>query len=214
MKEKKLSPLMVCHLALTALLVIMSVAAIVSLLSGSILSGAALPAHYKTSMVLGMVLNLINVIALCSGITYILEGYSKRAAAMYKVFLLLTAVSTLFYAVTAASAMTAQPPFDAAGSVSHTQYIVHIILRAILINAAKILLLLVLAFGKDLGKRNTWIIFSVILVLDIIFSVLWKTPDNLVFVRITTVFSRLVMDGTIGLAIRGKYADKDARGTT
>ena len=151
-----------------------------------------------------IILNLVNVIALSAGITYILERYGKRAASVYKAFMLLTAVSCVFYAITAVSRMNAAELSVGAASV---------FLRTILPMALKLILLLVLAFGKDLGKRNTWIVFGVILVLDVIYSVLWIIPGEQALVRVTTIFARLAMTGTIGLAIRGKYADKDARGT-
>ena len=178
---------------------------IVSLLTGTLISGSMIPAQYRTSMILTIFLNLVNVIALSAGITYILERYGKRAASVYKAFMLLAAVSCVFYAVTATFRMNAAE--QTIGTVS-------VFLRAILPMAIKLILLLVLAFGKDLGKRNTWIVFGVILVLDVLYSVLWIIPGEQALIRITTVFARLAMTGTIGLAIKGKYDDKDARGTT
>lgn len=204
MKEKSLTPLMRCHLALMAVLAVMSIVSIVSLLSGAVMSGAMLPARYKTSMIFEIVLNVVNVIALSAGIVYIQERYGKRAAAVYKAFLVSAAVSCVFCAVTGAYRLTA------ADAVPAAQYV----LRAVLPMAVKLVLLLLLAFGRDLGKRNSWIIFGVILVLDVIYSLLCIVPGDMGFAWITTVFARLVMDGTIGLSIRGKYADKDARGTT
>lgn len=204
MTEKKLTPLMYIHLGLMVLLDIMSVVVIVSLLAGTLISGSVIPAHYRASMILTIILNLVNVIAISAGITYILERYGKRAASVYKAFMLLAAVSCVFYAITAAYRMNAAEASIGASSV---------FLRAILPMALKLILLFVLAFGRDLGKRNTWIVFGTILVLDVIYSVLWIISGEQVLVRVTTIFARLAMTGTIGLASRGKYADKDARGT-
>lgn len=204
MTEKKLTPLMHIHLGLMVLLDIMSGVVIVSLLIGTLISGSMIPAPYRTSMILTILLNLVNVIALSAGITYILERYGKRAASAYKAFMLLTAISCVFYAITGTSRMNAAELSIGAASV---------FLRAVLPMAFKLILLLVLAFGKDLGKRNTWIVFGVILVLDVIYSVLWIIPGEQTLVRIVMVFARLAMTGTIGLSIKGKYDDKDARGT-
>lgn len=76
----------------------------------------------------------------------------------------------------------------------------------------KTIALLVLVFVKDLGKRNTWIVFCILIFVDLVGGLSYL-GDAVVAQRLIATLSRLTMDGSIGLAIRGKYADKDARGT-
>lgn len=75
----------------------------------------------------------------------------------------------------------------------------------------RIVILLLIAFGKDLGKRNTWILFYIVLAIDLLYGILFVPHKYLVLLIIVGVIGKLVIDGTIGLAIRGKYADKEAR---
>ena len=93
-------------------------------------------------------------------------------------------------------------------------------INALLISKAvlgviKILVLLLLAFWKDLGKKRTYILFVVLLLLDIgiggllILNMLNKGFD-FSFVGVVTA---LIVDVTVGLAIHGKYADKAERGS-
>ena len=82
------------------------------------------------------------------------------------------------------------------------------------LNACKIILLLLLGFGKDLGERKTWTIFYILLAVDglklvlAIFNMLGIGFDFSFMGYVTA----LIADGTIGLAIRGKYENKKARG--
>ena len=64
-------------------------------------------------------------------------------------------------------------------------------------------------------KRNTWILFGALVVLTLVYGILFlpRYFNYRFLVILTTVFSKLVLIGTIAFAIRGKYADKDARGT-
>ena len=73
-----------------------------------------------------------------------------------------------------------------------------------------ILALLALLFIKDLGKTKTWIIFFILLAMELVLAVL-TFDKNEVMSSIAGNLSRLVLDGTIGIAIREKYADKAAR---
>ena len=74
----------------------------------------------------------------------------------------------------------------------------------------KLFVLFTLAVWKDLGKWMTWILFYVLLGVDIAAAIVTGIPMG-VLSTITAIASALLIDGTIGLFIRGKYADKEAR---
>ncbi|MCR4831243.1 MAG: hypothetical protein K5883_07320 [Pseudobutyrivibrio sp.] len=78
------------------------------------------------------------------------------------------------------------------------------------LNACKILILLTLAFGKDLGEKKTLAIFYMLLTADGIKMVL--AIVNMLSIGFDLSFAgyvtALICDGTIGLAIRGKYENK------
>ena len=74
-----------------------------------------------------------------------------------------------------------------------------------------VLMLLILIFAKDLGRTRSWCVFYVLLALDLILAIL-TFDGREALSSIASGLTRLVLDGTIGLAIRAKYADKAARG--
>ncbi len=139
------------------------------------------------------------LLMLLSGILYLFNEYSKRAAIFYKVFLCLIMV------VTAAVIFID----NTIGTINAL-----LISKAVL-GVVKILVLLLLAFWKDLGKKKTYILFTLLLLLDIgiggllILNMLNKGFD-FSFVGVVTA---LIVDVTVGLAIHGKYADKAERGS-
>jgi hypothetical protein len=133
------------------------------------------------------------------GAIYIIKDYSKQAAVFYKAFLFLHVgvcvlsiiVNLFFYTVT-------------------LLMVVICILYAI--KAADLLLLV---FGKDLGSKKTWILFYVILGLDVaslILSVMNMVNVGFDF-SFTGYVTALIADGTIGLSVKGKYENKEARGS-
>ena len=188
--KKKLSPLMMFHLALMAILALATLVSLIVLLMGN---GADNVDVYYGAFSFGpQVSALLNLAALACGIIYLLKGYRKEASNYYKAFI---AMMAAFYAI------TAYPGYVTDG------FSVGVILQMV-----KIILLLVLAFAKDLGKRNTWIVFWVMIAVYAVFLMVKNNFAGMALYRIVVVFSKLVMDGTIGLAIKGKYDDKDARG--
>lgn len=184
MKEKKFNFPMVLHLILMVTLGILNVIALISYFTGT-----------AAPKLLDVLLHIFNVLALASGLIYLLKGYSKSAAIYYKVFMLLTAVSSVILS----TAFITDFGFNVGSALLFVE----------------IAILLILTFAKDLGKRNTWIFFGALLVLTLLYGILFapKYFNYRFFVILTTIFSKLVLIGTVGFAIRGKYADKDARGT-
>ncbi len=141
----------------------------------------------------GALYNVINCLALVFGIVYLRKGYN------YKLFLLLVAASNLALIGTM---------FTYAGLQGIR---LTIAAGAIII---KIILILALAFAKDLGRRNSRIIFCVLLTVELIYGFLFAPRGFLPVSIIVLVLSRLIMTGVIGLAIKGKYEDKASRGAS
>ncbi len=137
-------------------------------------------------------LNVFNMIALACGFIYVSRNYEKAAAKWYKAFILVTTIPNIIIAVYS---------FSERGPGPYLALLV-----------VKIALLVVIAFWKDLGKNDTWYMFAALFVLDIIFIFVFGKGEDVEQFRIIAVASKLVLTGTIGLAIAGKYADKAARG--
>ena len=192
MKGKKLTPLMWCHLFLMILLAAASIVSIFLMMFSE--RSDSFQEYFSILKVGTYLFALLNAAAMICGILYLTSGYSKRAAGYYKAFIVLAAA---FNAVTVYTTIYSQ-----GFGVGAVMMIV------------KVLLLLALAFWPNLGKRNTWILFGIMLAIDLLFGVLFGSDSSVAVYRLILVLSKLVMDGTIGLAIRGKYQDKDARGTT
>ena len=193
---KKYNPFTLVHLILMLLLLLFSGVAAVMMIGGF---GLRVAGVERLHMLLRGVFNIANAAALLLGVIYLLNEYSKQAARYYKAFLAsLTAETALLILLDLL--------FDKTQAV-------HI--AGATCEAITILLLCLLIFKKDLGRQKTWVLFGALLALDIIVITLTfvdATPDLLIY-RIATAASRLVLTVTIGLAIRGKYADKARRGT-
>ena len=141
------------------------------------------------------------MVALILCFVYCWNHYSKQAAGYYKGFLCLSACASVL-TVFAVSSVDALNMNLASAPVI-----------AVAIMVVKAVLLLVLGFWKDLGEKNTWIVFYIILVLVMIFGFLFADVSSVRFYRIGQTIARLAVDGTIGLSIRGKFEDKKARGS-
>lgn len=192
MTARKRDPLTLFHLASMAILALTNIASAIVFISSAT---PAMAAEYNTS-VLAIAsygcLNIINTLALICGIAYLLQGYSKESGYLYHGFMLLTAIACV---CTTVGVILAQG-FG----------------FSVIVLIAKIFILFALAYGKDLGERNTWTLFSVLVALDVLLVILFGSGGVLIY-RIVTTLTRLFIDSTIGLAILGKYRDKAARGT-
>ena len=198
--KKKLSPLMICDLVLMVLLLVFSLVCVVMIFGGLKPAPPQYSDSEKTAWYVYGAVNLVNLLALACGIVYICKGYSKQAAGYYKAFMFLLAVASIPNIIV--NILISQ------GSSAILQSLPLSI--AIMVFKAAILLLLV--FWKDLGRRNTWILFFVLLILDIIYGFLFGDISGIRAFRVVTILSRLVTDGTIAIAIYGKFADKVRRG--
>lgn len=138
--------------------------------------------------------------ALIAGYIHLRSGYQKTKADYYKAFLLLTALSYIF-------AMIYQ--------VLTNGFDIAVVFRIVYIA-----ILFVLAFAKDVGEKNTWLLFYILLASDQIALILRlidilpaSRPVNTNIALIIMVVTTRVLLGSIGLSIYGKYADKQNRGT-
>lgn len=195
--KKKLSPIMIVHLVLLILMILFNTFSAIMILNGG---GAESPSSAEQlSIYLYGIISILNIIAFVCGIVYLLKRYSKQGAALYKAFMLLFFIIQLLYIW-----LNIQ-----SNSYAHLNNFV----PSVILASLRAIFFLVFAFWKNLGKRNTWIIFGVYFAMNIISMLLFSDSSYVTLYIIISSLSGLVKDGTIGLAIRGKYADKDARGT-
>lgn len=189
--------LMTCHFVIMGILAVFNAVSMVMLIKGP--SNLMYP-------ILGILLYAFLTLALVFGIIYLRGGYRKQYAVFYKLFLFFLVVGYLCGIVS--TILEYGPNF------------------ATIIQIIWIAGLLILAFWSNLGKRDSWILYAVLFVLQIIWAIsavitslnLFKTLDQfsgtaLIFTMLAAVFSRLLLLGSVGLALKGKYDDKDARGT-
>lgn len=195
MEKKKLSILTSCHLVLMVIMALVSLATIILLTFGlnslpaSLAKIAAQKGPALTSYVIVLVLNFF---ALVTGIIYIRKGYTKAAAKYYRIFIILTVASNLVSAV---------------ASVLYQGFDIAFVFKIV-----KILLLLLLVFGKDLGERNTWIVLVAAIVADLIYDFFFDPVQGGFIHFLVLTVTRILCMSTIGLSIYGKFEDKKARG--
>ena len=193
---KKNSPLKLLHLALMVILMFGSSFATVMFFTRN---EAAVAGKGEMEVILNGCVTLVVVLMLITGILYLVHGYKKNAAVYYLAFILLLVLVNLFVVLI---------------DVLYTQKTPLIIIKCILYSA-KIIVLLIMAFGKNLGKKMTWTLLYVVVALDIagmIVMLIYMFQNGFDFALIG-VFAAIVADVTMGLAIRGKYEDKESRGS-
>ena len=151
------------------------------------------------SNITNIVLMAVIFSMLIMGAVYIIKDYSKQASVFYKAFLFLHVGVCVLSII-----------------VNLVYYTVNPLMIAIcILYGFKALDLLILVFWKDLGQKRTWILFCVILGLDIVALIL--AVINMVNIgfdfSFTGYVTALIADGTIGLSVRGKYENKASRGS-
>ncbi|WP_044913544.1 hypothetical protein [Butyrivibrio sp. WCE2006] len=194
-QKKQASLLIMIHLALMALMMIGTMGAMIHFIIDSINANAAGFSNQANAFMMLVILAMLIV-----GILYLVKGYTKQAAVYYKLFLILNVavcVLTIFI------------------DLCFYQVNIWMIIISVL-NVCKTILLLLMAFGKDLGEKKTWTIFYMLLTADGIKLIL--AIINMVSIGFDFSFAgyvtALISDGTIGLAARGKYENKKMRGRT
>lgn len=199
---KKLGPLKIIHLVLMIILLILSLISAVMLFAGVGFNFGMLQTNNKLSVILFGIFNVVNAAALCFGIVYSLKGYTKKAAFFYKASLFTRVIATAICFVM----MTFN--FNVSGIT------IALIISIMVLLALKGVIMAYMTFKKNLGKENTWKLFHVLVVIDVVLGVLFIFNRGVMLLHtLVNIFSRLALDCTIGLAVRGKYEDKDERGT-
>ena len=193
MEKGKYSKLMVGHLIVMAALCLMSIASAIIIFTGNIPSGyETLGEAYKTTHTLYGIAHIVNALALACGMTYLMKGSSKQTAIWYKAFVVQVMLGVLLRLI----GTLIMPGFG--------------LPAALMIGV--IIALLVLSFVKNLGEKNTWIVFYILLALELVLAIV-SIDKGEVLSSIAGGLIRLVLAGSIGLAIHAKYADKKARHT-
>ncbi|MCR4590119.1 MAG: hypothetical protein K5668_04810 [Lachnospiraceae bacterium] len=193
---KKSSPLRIIHLTLMIILLASSSISTVLFFSGF---EPAVAGKERMEVILNGCSTMVVMLMLLTGVLYLVHGYKKNAAVYYKAFLLLLVLVNLMVIIL---------------DILYAEKTPLVVIKCVLY-AVKIILLLLMAFGKDLGREKTWLLLYVVVGLDIaamivVLIILFTTTFDFSLVGI---IAALLADATIGLAIRGKYADKDSRGT-
>ncbi|WP_408071144.1 hypothetical protein [Butyrivibrio sp. JL13D10] len=204
MNEKKFSIFMLCHLGIMAILAILDLINGVLTIASS-MKGTGLTQVSSLNMAIAFTY-LLTVIAIFFGISYIIQGYSKQSSDCYKLFILMVSVANC---CTLVAFMIALKNLSAIPEIPDNKTFISL---GTVMLIAKIVLLLLLWTGKDLGKIRTWCVWVIILVIDLGIGLLFITPATFWFYRVLFVVSRLAIDLTIALSIHGKYSDKEARG--
>ena len=197
---KNLSPIMKVHLGLMVVLLLFSFVGALVMFIGAGFNLDAYPAGTGTLVRLYGLVNLINALALGCGIVYLANGYAKRVAVYYKFFLLLVLVSSLLHIYLPGCASNI-------GSGRALFPLCQVIM------ALKVAVLALLVFAPDLGEQRTRILFFILVALDILYVLCVGDTDAFRAYRVISIMSKVAFDMTILLAILGKYADKDRRGT-
>ena len=196
MDDKKYFPLRVLHIVLLGVALVLCVIAFFSWVTTAYVNNSFSNGATVTSLIQGVV----EVIALGAAILYSVSGFKKSAAGSYKVFASLLVLTLVLRVV----------GFFFEDKIS---------LIAIIAYAASAMGTAVLAFGKDLGKRNALTIFAIIAALMVIMmaTVIMRAASgaygDLALNRLSGALANLLLVGTFGNMIYGKYIDKASRGS-
>ena len=194
---KKFSPFMIFHLVLMSALFLSACFSMVMFIGGFKL---AVEGRGMAEVLMNGLLLLVVIAMFAVGILYSLNEYGKKSAIYYKTFLLLLLAITIL-AIFLDTLFVAE---------LHPLLTVKAVLYVV-----KALVLIGLVFWKDLGKTKTFALAFSLMALDIISVALWivyllGTSFNF---SIIGGIAALVADITVLLAVKGKYKDKEERGS-
>ena len=191
----KKSPFMIAHVILTVALILLNAAGLfVFIFQLNTAEGSEI-----VRILLNVFMMMMFMAMLIVGITYLLNNYGKHAAFFLKAFLLLQVIITVLTVII---------------DLSFGQ-IRSLVVAETVLYAFKILFLLALTFWKNLGKERSFVLFFSILVIDVvalILAIVYMSKIGFDF-SLAGYIAAIIADGTTGLALRGKYKDKEARGT-
>lgn len=151
--------------------------------------------------VLSYVSALVMSVALIIAIIYIINGYGKKDAKLYKLFLLFFAIATLLDIAINASAGTYTSVFTALNTV----------FLAVSFGA-----LCTLYFAKDLGEivsKNLALAPMVINIIILIMAIFAYSGSLLLFSMCLFSVRHIILGAVLYISVKSKYEDKEARGT-
>ena len=191
MEKRKIDAKVIAHLVFMALLFAVNVASAIIVLTGNTPGGFAVNGEEgKTTLILYGIAHIVNALALACGFLYLVRGGGKNVAAWYKSFIVLMVTGVTLRMV----GSILFPGFGAPACL----------MIGIVVG------LLVLAFVPNLGKQNTWIIYTALLTTEVCLAIVIFEPAEAVS-SIVGSLTRLVLEGTLGILIFQKYDDKAAR---
>ena len=188
MENKKYLPIKIIHL-------ILMVAAIVFCCLSLTKINLSTVNFFNSAMIVAYI---TEIIALISGIVYLAYGYKKNAAIYYKAFMVILVIAQAVFCYWQLLGVIAPEPLTA-GIVA-------------ILNIVPLIMLTILATGKDLGKTKSYIIVAIILACrigTIILDLVALGFGPIIYFRISDV----LLAGTAFFMVTGKYLDKAARGT-
>ena len=148
-------------------------------------------------MVMNILAHLISLTAIIFGFIYVWNFYGKNVAVFYEFFFLFLSTSLGLRIMN--SVLTGVPLFVA------------------LLDFVALLSTILLAIGRDLGKKNSWIIFGIHFTAEL-FVILYSmikgysgAPADMFEYPVSVAVISFVVLSTIALIIHGKYSDKEAR---
>ena len=148
----------------------------------------------------------VALIATASAIYYIVRGFSKNSAPAYKAFMIISAV--YFQAICCTNAVAPE-------QFSNTLYVgIFVATNCLLFG-----LFLLLGVAKDMGKKQTFticIISIVLTLLALIECIFWDKSNlgpGLGYLLLTRVATRFILAAVACFMVYFKYQDKEARGT-
>ena len=188
MENKKYLPVKIVHLILMLAAIVLCCVSLTKLSADT---------EFFSDTGLRMVSYIAEIIALISGIVYLAYGYKKKAAVYYKFFMVILVIG------------------QAIICYRQTVGTFPIMPSAAILNIISLIVLVILATGKDLGKSKSYLIVAILLACRLIALIL----DIIVFSG-ATIFSVLshaasnvLLAGAVAFMVTGKYLDKDSRGT-
>lgn len=149
---------------------------------------------FSASNALSIIAIAFQLIAYFFALNYAFSGYKKDAAKSFRHFLYGYALSILVTMIS--SYVRGKAPINST---------IFAIIRFILV--------LILAYGKDLGKLNSYLLAEAVFILSFDTVIRQATNASALFRSLYTILSSLILSAVLWVFIVAKYQDKESRGT-
>lgn len=147
---------------------------------------------------------LLSTIALISALVYAMTGFGKRSAKFFMIYMLLFSVAEIPALISQIMSMV--------GHVSGASV-------QLLFTAVTVILLIILALMKDLGRKVSFSIVTVVLIINLISAVIsiagTATSGAIIGLPVAIIHcGQTILLATVAyLLVQAKYTDKEERGT-